>query len=314
MLNKLVKNIVLASKNGFETESLLVGGLGRVTAVEKNRQERYILRKQNKDGGFSGRLGYSDMYYTAFAAKAMLMLNAGNAGFWKKLASFAGSYKVSEMGLSGLASFLQVLDILEKKKQISAAKEIRNETLELLGQYEDRTGGYLKSPMDTKMSLYNSFLAMLCLSKLKVNYPNREKTAVKIIKRQRRDGGFSDMGYDSYGQSNPSAAAVMTLYVFDRLSNVAKSKAVKYFSGMQVSSGGFLAHKKAPVPDLLSTYTVLLTLKALGCLGKADEEQALKFVRSLMLAGGGFKSVQIDNNSDLEYTYYGLGCLGLLEK
>ena len=105
----------------------------------------------------------------------------------------------------------------------------------------------------------------------------------------------------------------MSLFVFDRDSDAVRKKAVKYFVKMQDKSGGFLAHAKAPVSDLLSTYTALITLKTLGETGAAGRKAALEFVRSLMFKAGGFKSVRIDNDSDIEYTYYGLGCLGLLE-
>ncbi|OGF48771.1 MAG: hypothetical protein A2044_03895 [Candidatus Firestonebacteria bacterium GWA2_43_8] len=314
MLKKIVKNIVLASKNQFEIESMLVGNLKKVPADIKIKNAEYVIKKQNKDGGFSGRLGSSDMYYTAFAVKIMTLLGAGGKDFWKKAGSFAWKYDLSGAGLTELVSYLQVIDILEKKKvAASGIKEYRTNAIKIIKEYEDKSGGFMKSPVDKRMSLYNSFLAMLCLSKLKEKYPNIEKTAAKILKRQMKDGGFSDLGYDSCGQTNPSAAAVMSLFVFDRDSDAVRKKAVKYFVKMQDKSGGFLAHAKAPVSDLLSTYTALITLKTLGETGAAGRKAALEFVRSLMFKAGGFKSVRIDNDSDIEYTYYGLGCLGLLE-
>ena len=312
MLRKLVKKILLKTKNQFELESLLVGNLMNVPESFKRKQIKYIEKKQNKDGGFSGRLGFSDIYYTAFAVRVMSALRAGDKKFWNRVSSFAKGFDLNSADLAGLVSFLQLMDILEKKNAIKVKEEYRRAAKEILKRYEKKDGGYMKSPFDKTMSIYNSFLAMLCLSKLGDKYPESNKASSKLLKRQTDDGGFTELGIKLNGQTNPSAAAVMMLFAFDALSQRAKEKAAGFFVRMQDSSGGFFAHEKAPMPDLLSTYTTLLTLKAIGESKSVDREAARKFVDSLADKNGGFKGVEVDNATDIEYTYYGLGCLGII--
>ena len=314
MLRSGIIRLLSRGKNQFELEALLVGKLKGVTGSIKSGSAAYILSKQNKDGGFPGRLGNSDIYYTAFALRSALLLQIKNAGFWKRAAGFVSGVNVPDLDLAGLVSYLQSADILEKNFRYAPATDYRGAGLKTLKNSEVSAGGFRKSPVDGTLSIYNSFLALLCLSKLGEKYPNPGKAAERILKRQGRDGGFSELGFTSSGRTNPTAAAAMTLFALRKLPAAAGKKAAGFFAAMQCGNGGFLAHKKAPVPDLLSTYTSLLALKALGGLKEVDAKLALSFVNSLLNTKNGFKAVEIDNASDLEYTYYGLGCLGILER
>ena len=314
MLRNGLIRLLSPGKNQFELEAHLIGDLSGFPAGLKSRISGYVLLKQNRDGGFSGRLGNSDIYYTAFALRSARLLGLKNTAFWKKAGNFVSGIRAEELDLAGLVSFLQAADILEKSGGLPPVNAYSAASLKIIERYAGKAGGFRKSPLDSALSLYNSFLALLALSKLKQGYPEPKKAAVKILKRQARDGGFSELGFRASGRTNPSAAAVMTLFALGRLPAAAERKAAAFFSGMQTATGGFLAHEKAPVPDLLSTYTSLLTLKALGRLKEVDAKQALSFVTSLLAFKGGFKAVEIDNDTDLEYTYYGLGCLGILER
>ncbi len=314
MLRSGIIRLLSGGKNQFELEALLVGRLKGVPERVKSRSAAYILSKQKKDGGFPGRLGNSDIYYTAFALRSALLLQIKNAGFWKRAAGFISGIDVPGLDLAGLVSYLQSADILEKYFGYAPATDYRSAALKTLKNYEVSAGGFRKSPVDGTLSIYNSFLALLCLSKLGEKYTDPGKATARILKRQGSDGGFSELGFTAAGRTNPSAAAAMTLFALRKLPAPAGEKAAGFFAAMQCGNGGFLAHKKAPIPDLLSTYTSLLTLKALGRLKEVDAKRALSFVNSLENIKSGFKAVEIDNASDLEYTYYGLGCLGILER
>ena len=69
-----------------------------------------------------------------------------------------------------------------------------------------------------------------------------------------------------------------------------------------------------PVADLLSTFTALLTLRDLGALDRVDRERARAFAMSLVTPAGGFRAGVWDDQADVEYTFYGLGSLALLEE
>lgn len=74
----------------------------------------------------------------------------------------------------------------------------------------------------------------------------------------------------------------------------------------QDQTGGFKANALAPVPDILSTAVALFTLRLLG--RKALD--ASDFIDAHWLADGSFAPTLLDEQSDVEYIFYGLLALG----
>ena len=64
--------------------------------------------------------------------------------------------------------------------------------------------------------------------------------------------------------------------------------------------------------DLLSSFTGVLTLQDLGGVQEIDLAEVQKFVQSLSRDEGGFHGAIWDMAHDVEYSFYGLGVLGLL--
>jgi geranylgeranyl transferase type-2 subunit beta len=83
---------------------------------------------------------------------------------------------------------------------------------------------------------------------------------------------------------------------------------------MQTDEGGLRANTRIPIADLLSTFTGLLTLADLGAAAEIDLPAVRRFAQSLALEEGGFRGAEWDPAHDIEYTFYGLGTLGLLTK
>jgi len=83
---------------------------------------------------------------------------------------------------------------------------------------------------------------------------------------------------------------------------------------MQTDEGGLRANTRIPIADLLSTFTGLLTLTDLNAIDAIDTNAVLRYVKSLELVNGGFHAAVWDEAHDVEYTFYGLGCLALLEE
>src|SRR5439155_11466437 len=54
----------------------VAAGIARLPAALRQRQAHYLASKQNPDGGFSGREGDSDLYYTGFALRGLAVLDA----------------------------------------------------------------------------------------------------------------------------------------------------------------------------------------------------------------------------------------------
>jgi geranylgeranyl transferase type-2 subunit beta len=76
--------------------------------------------------------------------------------------------------------------------------------------------------------------------------------------------------------------------------------------------GGLRANERAPLADLLSTFTGLWSLAGLGALGRIDADAARRYAAEQELPGGGFRGGVWDEAADVEYTFYGLGVLGIL--
>ena len=52
----------------------LANGLSQMEELRRERHRSFILSCQQSDGGFGGREGESDLYYTSFAVRALGML------------------------------------------------------------------------------------------------------------------------------------------------------------------------------------------------------------------------------------------------
>ena len=63
---------------------------------------------------------------------------------------------------------------------------------------------------------------------------------------------------------------------------------------------------------MLSSFTGLLTLQDLGGEDEIDCPAVKRYAHSLELPDGGFHGAALDEATDVEYTFYGLGTLGLL--
>jgi len=86
-----------------------------------------------------------------------------------------------------------------------------------------------------------------------------------------------------------------------------------FFSRVCSVEGGFQGHQRVPFADALSTFTGLLSCEQLGLGDVLDRDRLAAFVgSSLEMPSGGFRAAAWDDAADVEYTFYGLGILGLL--
>src|SRR5580704_507240 len=54
----------------------LTPGVNQLSPAVRERHAAYLRAAQNPDGGFSGREGGSDLYYTGFALRGLALLDA----------------------------------------------------------------------------------------------------------------------------------------------------------------------------------------------------------------------------------------------
>jgi len=180
----------------------------------------------------------------------------------------------------------------------------------VLDQFHTPNGGYARARGEPA-SLYHTFLGILCEQMLGLS-PLGPPIRTLLRKRLRADGGYSDLGQTERGETNPTAAAVALLKIFGALEGENVESTAEFLATMQRADGGFAAHQEAPASDLLSTFTALVSLADLNRLRCVNLASVGRFVRALASEHGGVRGSILDNEPDVEYTYYGLGVLGLL--
>src|SRR5262245_7577737 len=66
----------------------LADGVSRLPAEVRARHAGYLQAAQNADGGFSGREGGSDLYYTGFALRGLAVLDSLTPAIAERAAGF----------------------------------------------------------------------------------------------------------------------------------------------------------------------------------------------------------------------------------
>jgi geranylgeranyl transferase type-2 subunit beta len=294
----------------------LAAGLEQTDVAWRKRHADYLRGMQRSDGGFGGREGDSDLYYTSFALRSLGLLGALDGEPAARALAFLRSRLSGEVPMVDFLSLLYGamtlrfsagLDVFEGQPVEWPARVAG--ALERLRRAD---GGYAKTPEGQQSSLYHAFLVVLGQQLIEQPTPEPEKLVEFVRARRRPDGGFVEMNVMKRSGVNPTAAAIGLLSIFDAIEEPLRLAAVEFLLDAQSEEGGMRANSRIPIADLLSTFTGLLTLADLGSLAAADLPAARQFVDSLQLAGGGFQGAAWDPGHDVEYTFYGLGATALL--
>jgi geranylgeranyl transferase type-2 subunit beta len=300
----------------------LAAGLEKLAAAERQRSINFFLSQQQADGGFCGRAGGSDLYYSAFALRGLAILGCDD----QKLAERAGAYlrnqmqaNVSVIDLISLVFAARLLDSWMGTDALSAAATSwRRSIADLLEQFRRPDGGYAKTGEGHASSTYQTFLIALTYELLELPLPIPERAAQFLLGQQRDDGGFVEIGVMRRSGTNPTAAAIGGLLVLQPQlgEELLSKKLAAEVSGFLLSNvtdeGGLRANTQIPIADLLSTYTGLQTLRDVQGWEKVDTTAALRYVDSLRQVSGGFHAAAWDELEDVEYSFYGVALHGLL--
>src|SRR5262249_48721749 len=84
----------------------LSAGLTELPADARVRHREFVLSRQNGDGGFSGREGGSDLYYTGFAVRTLAVLNVLTADDCRRIGGFLQSCQRMQVTVIDLVSWL----------------------------------------------------------------------------------------------------------------------------------------------------------------------------------------------------------------
>ncbi len=300
----------------------LADGLARVPADARGRHAAFLPSVQNDDGGFSGREGGSDLYYTAFGLRGLLVLGELSPAIARRAAEFLRTSLTREASVIDFFSLLYAALLV----RLGGGPDVLGETsldwrervATILETFRTPEGGYARLAGNPGGSTYHTFLVALTYELLDRPLPRPEEVVRFIRSRRREDGGFVEAAPMRRSGTNPTAAAVGVLQVLQQtapdcgLTDEERAAAVNLLASMPSPEGGLRANGRAPLADLLSTFTGLWTLDQLNALDRVDRAAVLAYGRSLELPGGGFRGGLWDDRADVEYTFYGLGVLGLL--
>src|ERR1700694_3814741 len=91
----------------------LAEGLARVPEPVRARHASYLLSIQNPDGGFSGREGGSDLYYTGFGLRGLTVLDALTPEICSRAASYLRNCMEKQTSVVDFFSFLYAATLVK---------------------------------------------------------------------------------------------------------------------------------------------------------------------------------------------------------
>lgn len=301
----------------------LAEGLARLPEEVRTRHAAYLRAAQNADGGFSGREGGSDLYYTGFALRGLAVLDGLTPELCQRAAHFLRHCLTQQASVIDFFSLLYACLLVQASGGPDVLADSPADWPErvaaTLETFRTADGGYTKATGGASGSTYHTFLVGLCYQLLGRSLPQPDKVLQFVRSRRRDDGGYVEIAPMRRSGTNPTAAAIGILQLLNQpsgslelLSDHDRGAVVQFLAGMPSLEGGLRANDRAPLADLLSTFTGAWTLHQLSALDHIDRAAALQFAQALEVAAGGFRGGLWDERTDVEYTLYGLGVLALL--
>jgi geranylgeranyl transferase type-2 subunit beta len=304
--------------NYLETlNARLADGVARLPAGVRDRHAAFLRQRQNPDGGFSGREGESDLYYTGFGLRGLAVLDALTPEIAGRAAGFLRASLTQQASVVDLFSLLYAILLV----QASGGPDVLGDSpadwpdrvAATLETFRTPDHGYNKSPGSASGSTYHTFLVGLCYELLGRSLPRPDDVLQFVRTRRREDGGFVEVAAMRRSGTNPTAAGVGILQLLAGAPPAAEdaNPVIEYLARMPGMDGGLRANDRVPLSDLLSTFTGCWTLHQLGALDRVNRKQVAEFARSVELPDGGFRGGLWDEATDVEYTFYGLGTLAI---
>jgi geranylgeranyl transferase type-2 subunit beta len=294
----------------------LAAGIADLQEEFRLKQSKYVLSAQREDGGFAGREGGSDLYYTGFALRSLAMLGELYGPPAERVAAFLSSRLTGQESIVDFLSLVYGASLLQSAAGIDVFARAEatwpDAVAAALEKLRRPDGGYAKGAGGVASSTYHTFLVLLCLQ-LIGRQPQQPAQIVTFLRSQEcEEGGFREIRASKRAGTNPTAAAIGALRMLSSVDERTRLDTIDFLSEMQTDEGGLRANTRIPIADLLSTFTGLLTLQDLKGEGAVDLDALRRYTESLALEEGGFRGAEWDPAHDLEYTFYGLGTLGLL--
>jgi len=292
-------------------------GIGRLPESIREMHTKYLLSAQQPDGGFRGREGESDLYYSSFALRGLAILGALYGEPAEKAASFLADQMKQRQSIVDFFSLFYSASLIKASAGIDIFKDApadwQGKVATFLESLLREEGGFAKAPEGKLGSTYNTFLVMLVMELIEHPFVHQANVEKFLDSQLMEDGGWREIKVSKRAGTNPTAAAAATIKMLGGMEDNIADLTIDFLLDMQNDEGGLRANTRIPIADLLSSFTGGLTLMDLNAFHELDFDSFRGFVNSLQLADGGFMAAVWDEAHDVEYTFYGLGCLALIE-
>jgi geranylgeranyl transferase type-2 subunit beta len=294
----------------------LATGVAQLPEEVRTLQAKYLLAAQRGDGGFAGREGESDLYYTGFALRSLAVLGELYGEPAEKAAEFLRTRLTGRESIVDFLSLIYGAMLLETAAGIDLFQSVgptwRDSVCGALESLRRDDGGYAKGPEGNVSSTYHTFLVLLSLELIDRAPVEPQRIRDFLLSQAADEGGFREIRVSKRAGTNPTAAAVGALRILGGLDENTRLDTIDFLAEMQTDEGGLRANTRIPIADLLSTFTGLLTLQDLQGAAEVNTQAIARYVRSMLRDEGGFHGAAWDQAHDVEYSFYGLGCLALL--
>ena len=301
----------------FQLADRVARGLNKLDAARTQRHRDFLLTQQMPDGGFRGREGDSDLYYTGFAVRALAVTGGLEPDACTSVTSFLAKFAPLDLGVIDLLSWLYSALVVQAPGGIDLLADSPTDFADRVAEKLEATrvadGGYAKSTEGSAGSTYHSFMVSLTYELIGRQVPRPNRLIQFLYDRQRDDGGFVEIAPMRRSGTNPTAAAVALLNSLNAMESDIADDVQGFLTDVVSSEGGFQANTRIPFADGLSTFTGLLTGHDLGRRDIIKPPRVLEWLETqIEFPTGGFRGASWDQQADAEYTFYGLGVLGLL--
>jgi geranylgeranyl transferase type-2 subunit beta len=290
-------------------------GLESLPDGARERHAGFLKTFQQPDGGFRGREGGSDLYYTGFALRGLALLGHLQGEVADRAASFLRSQLSRQVPMVDFLSLIYGAALLDFAAGIDVfdggTGGWQQNIARALEAFRRDDGGYAKTDEGAASSMYHTFLVVLSQQLIEQPIVDPARIVDFVRSRQRDDGGFVEMPQMKRSGTNPTAAAIGLLRILDALDESTREATLNFLVEMQTDEGGLRANTRIPIADLLSTFTGCLTLADLSALDEIDVPAVRRYAEQLQQPDGGFLGAVWDHVADVEYTFYGLGTLAL---
>ena len=292
--------------NFFHPLSLMLLWSNAMTRVDhsvKNAAKNFVESRRTKNGGYAGRRNSSDIYYTSFAVRALVILGESPDSFDNAFRQYLREQQENLSNGAELSAYLSTMTLLDMPLSQDWCRNAWE-------RFRRADGCFASSDSSRYSSTYHTFLAASCFALFDDDESIASIPAAAILSRQRDDGGFVELPPLRHSGTNPTAAAMGFLAL--RGAETDDFSSVKQFLlRRQLADGGFQAHSRAPVSDLLSSFSAFLSLKSMRAQNECRRDLLKDYVIRCRQRTGGYVGGAWDAEPDIEYTFYGLALEGL---